>query len=140
MADLVAEGTLNGIDHCMGNFKISNVQFARLTADEKVIVRIDDNRVPEFWVEIEIPVQIFDAWCLCESNCPPQSIVANGLVQLNGKRNANGIDGARIFSFHRESQTARIRVVDSRVEGFWMDVFVGLSKFREFVLIQELSK
>jgi len=119
-----------------------NVDGARLFALEGkyVIIRVDDSRVPEFWLELFVPIEQFENFVkkaklpeFTAEEAESKHLKAKGRVLgSKGKVNPYGnVDGAKLFSL--EGESVKIRVDDSRVPEFWLELFVPIEQFENFV-------
>ena len=81
---------------------------------------------------------------------PEVGVVVNGLPNARGRIDGeglkcrfvavgNGINGARLLSYDPETRTVVVRVDDSRMPAFWLEVPISLDQLEAFVAAETLA-
>jgi hypothetical protein len=138
--DLIATGCvgaeINGPEH-----KIDAARLSGYDCDSKIVlVRIDDSRVPEFWLTIAIPMLIVSQFVKTSKKPSFAGLKANGRIfgadhKVNSPGNA--VYGARLTSYDKTANEVRVNVSDDRAPGFWLAFGIPLAKFQAFVEANE---
>lgn len=124
----------NGDMNILGT--ITSAYFYSFDKDtETFTIHVSDYNVPGFW--LQIPIKIFDLNKWINSD----KVEIYSIKDVKGRvmdkdRNINtdiNIDNARFSRYNKYMKIVNIRIEDSHVPGFWVQLTIELSKLYSFI-------
>jgi len=124
----------NGDMNILGT--ITSAYFYSFDKDtETFTIHVTDNNVPGFW--LQIPIKIFDLNKWVNSD----KVEIYSIKDVKGRvmdkdRNINtdiNIDNAHFYSYNKYMKIVNIRIEDSHVPGFWVQLPIELSELYSFI-------